>query len=132
MSLAWKAVAAWFILFAVMFANGAVRVALVQPRLGTDRARQLSSLTGLVLVLLVSGAFVHVSPEASSPQLWWVGLVWLAWTVVFEFLFGHFVNGTSWRALLADYNILRGRLWPIVLVGVWLGPWLFGVVSGRR
>jgi hypothetical protein len=132
MSLAWKAVVAWFILFVLMFANGAARVTLLQPRLAADRARQLASLTGLVLVLLVSGGFVHVSPVATSLQLWRVGVAWLACTVAFEFLFGHFVSGTSWHALLADYNILRGRLWPLVLIGVWLGPWLLGAVSGRH
>ena len=132
MSLGWRAVVTWFVLFVVMFANGAVRVILLQARLGADRARQVSSLSGLLLVLLVSGVFVHLSPEATSLQLWRIGVAWLACTVAFEFLFGHFVSGTSWRALLADYNVLRGRLWPLVLVGVCLSPWLLGKISGRH
>jgi hypothetical protein len=127
-----KAILAWLLLFAVMFANGAVRVVVLQPQLGEDRARQGASLSGLALVLIVSWLFVRVSPEASTAKLWWVGVAWLVATVAFEFLFGHFVSGLSWHALLADYNILRGRLWSLILIGVCLGPWFWGVVVARR
>ena len=132
MSLGVKAVAAWFALFMLMFSNGAARVVLLQPRLGEERARQVASLTGAVLVLALSGLFVGVSPEATSSQLLSVGVGWLAGTVAFEFLFGHFVSGASWTALLADYNILRGRLWSLILLCVCLGPWLCGALMGRR
>jgi hypothetical protein len=127
-----KAMVAWLVLFVVMFANGAARVIVLQPRLGEDRARQLASLTGLSLVLLVSGLFVRVAPEATSRELWEVGVAWLACAMAFELLFGHFVSKMSWSALLADYNILRGRLWSLVLIGVCLGPWFWGAISGRR
>jgi hypothetical protein len=123
---------AWLALFVVMFANGAARVIVLQPRLGEDRARQLASLTGLSLVLLVGALFVHLAPEATSQELWEVGVAWLACTMAFEFLFGHFVSRMSWSALLADYSILRGRLWSLVLLGVGLGPWFCGAIGGRR
>jgi hypothetical protein len=127
-----KAILAWLLLFAVMFANGAVRVVVLQPQLGEDRARQAASLSGLALVLIVSWLFVRVSPEASTAQLWWVGVAWLVATVAFELLFGHFVSGLSWQALLADYDILRGRLWSLILIGVCLGPWFWGTFGARR
>jgi hypothetical protein len=62
----------------------------------------------------------------------WVGAAWLASTVAFELVFGHFVSGLSWSALLADYDIMRGRLWSLILVSVSLGPWLWGAVRRRR
>ena len=126
-----KATLGWLLLFVVMFANGAIRVLVLQPQLGEDRARQVASLSGVPLVLLVSWLFVRVSPEARSAQLWRVGIAWLITTVAFEFLFGHFVSGLSWHALLADYNILRGRLWSLILISVCLGPWFWGAVSAR-
>ena len=46
-----QAVGAWLLLFVVMFANGAVRVAVLQPWLGEERARQAASLVGIALVL---------------------------------------------------------------------------------
>jgi len=39
-----------------------------------------------------------------------IGLVWLAMTVAFEFLFGDYVAGHSWDRLLHDYNLFAGRL----------------------
>jgi hypothetical protein len=132
MNIATKAVLAWFVLFAVMFANGAIRVVVLQPQLGEDRARQVASLSGVALVLTVSRLFVRLSPEAVPSQLLWVGVAWLTGTLAFEFLFGHFVSGLSWSALLADYNIIRGRLWALILISVCLGPWFWGAVSGRR
>jgi hypothetical protein len=131
MSLGVKAVIAWLILFVVMFTNGTVRVLVLQPRLGEDHARQVASLTGVGLVLLASWLFVRVSPRATPKQLLGVGLGWLAATVAFEFLFGHFVSGQSWSGLLADYDVRQGRLWSLIIPSVGLGPWLCGVLAGR-
>jgi len=49
---------------------------------------------------------------ASAETLLGVGLLWLALTVSFELLFGRYVAGARWKALLADNDLLRGRLWP--------------------
>jgi hypothetical protein len=51
-----------------------------------------------------------------------IGVIWLLLTIAFEFTFGTFVMGNSLSALLADYNILAGRTWPIFLLGVLLAP----------
>ena len=131
-SVATRAVLAWFSLFAVMFANGTLRVVALQPALGVDRARQVASLTGTGLVLLVSWWFVRSSPRATSPQLLAVGAGWLVATLAFEFVFGRFVSGLSWSALLADYDITKGRLWPLILLSVFLGPWLTKHVGRAR
>ena len=130
MTIVAKAVVAWLLLFVVMFANGSVRVVVLQPRLGEDRARQAASLVGVALVLVVSRLFVRFAPAATSPQLWRVGAGWLAATLAFELLFGRFVSGLRWNELLADYDVARGRLWPLVLGSVFLGPWLCGL-AGR-
>jgi hypothetical protein len=132
MTLPAKATVAWLFLFMVMFANGAIRVLVLQPELGEDLARQLASLSGVGLVLLVSWMFVRASPSAKPAQLLWVGVAWLCATVAFEFSFGRFVSGLSWQTLLADYNVLRGRLWSLILVSVCLGPWLCGTVRAGR
>jgi hypothetical protein len=127
-----KAALGWLLLFVVMFANGTIRVVALQPQLGEERARQVASLSGMVLVLIVSRLFVRNAQEARSSQLLWVGVAWLAGTMLFEFVFGHFVSGQSWSTLLADYDITRGRLWSLILVSVCLGPWFWGAVSSKR
>jgi hypothetical protein len=123
-----KAAVSWLLLFAFMFANGAARVLALEPHLGEHRARQAASLSGAALVLVVAWFFVRFTGEATTRQLLWVGLAWLLATLAFEFLFGHFVSRLGWSALLADYDITHGRLWPLVLLCVCLGPWFWSVV----
>jgi hypothetical protein len=50
--------------------------------------------------------------------------MWLGLTVAFEFLFGHFARGLSWKELLHDYDILSGRLWVLVLLWITVAPYL--------
>jgi hypothetical protein len=131
MTLSVKAGVTWLILCVVMFTNGAIRALVLQPRLGEDLARQVASLTGVLFVLLASWFFVRVCPQATSRQLLWVGAGWLAATVAFEFVLS-FVTGLGWRALAGEYNIVRGRLWSLIVLSVFLGPWLCGVVARRQ
>jgi hypothetical protein len=130
MTLGVKAGVAWLILCAVMFTNGAIRALVLQPRLGEDLARQVASLTGVLFVLLASWLFVRAIPRATSRQLLYVGLGWCVATVPFESVLG-FVTGLGWRALLAEYNILEGRLWSLIVLAVLLGPWGCGIVARR-
>ena len=131
MTLSAKAGLTWLGLCLVMFTNGAIRAVVLQPRLGEDLARQVASLTGVLLVLLASWLFVRVAPEATSRQLLWVGVGWLAATMAFECILG-LASGLGWRPLLADYDIVRGRLWTLVLLTVFFGPWMCGVVARPR
>ena len=130
MTLGVKASVVWLILCVAMFTNGAIRALVLQPRLGEDIARQVASLTGVLFVLLASWLFVRVVPQATSRQLLGVGAGWLAATLVFEFILG-LVSGLGWRAMLAEYNIVRGRLWSLIVLSVFLGPWLCGVLARR-
>jgi hypothetical protein len=49
-------------------------------------------------------------------------------TVLFEFGFGHYVMGTPWHVLVADYNLLAGRVWLLVPLSMAAFPLLFGRV----
>jgi hypothetical protein len=50
--------------------------------------------------------------------------MWVALTLAFEFLAGHYLFGTPWNQLLADYNVLGGRIWALALVTTAIAPWL--------
>jgi hypothetical protein len=132
MGLGARAVLMWIVLLAAMFGNGTLRVLVLQPGLGEELARRWASLTGVCVVAVLSAVFVRACPDATPRQLLRVGATWLVLTLAFEFLFGHFVSGMSRAALLADYDIRRGRLWVLVLVATLLAPWLLGTLSGRR
>jgi hypothetical protein len=45
-----------------------------------------------------------------------IGSFWFFLTIAFEFIFGYYVVGNNWDKLLMDYNVLKGRLWILVLI----------------
>jgi hypothetical protein len=120
------AVAVWVAMAILMMANGALRERLLTPRWGELQAHQLSSLSGSVIVLAVCFlALPRLAATSTALQLQ-LGLGWLLLTIVFEFGFGHWVAGHSWKRLVADYDLLHGRLWLLVLLSTFAGPWLMG------
>lgn len=115
-----------------MVCNGVVRVLLLQPRLGHSVARQASCLLGMGAILAISASFVRRLDDPTPTVLFRIGVLWLALTLAFELLFGHYVSGVGWEMLLADYDLLAGRLWPLVLLTTLLAPWLCGRVHKSR
>ena len=109
-----------------MMGNGVFRVLVLQPRLGEAGARQASCLMGITIILLLTAFFVRTLVRPTSAALVGIVLLWLALTVAFEIVFGHYVSRLSWETLIADYDIREGRLWPLVLLTTLLAPWFCG------
>ncbi len=116
---------AWLILVVAAIINGAIREAVYKNRLGDLRAHQVSTLTGIILFGVIIWGLSRLWPLQSAKQAWTVGFIWLALTIAFEFLFGHFVVGHPWSKLLHDYNILAGRVWMLVLIWTTIAPYVF-------
>jgi hypothetical protein len=127
-----KSVLMWLALAVAMFANGTFRVLVLQPRLGEDLARQLAVLPGIAIIFGLTLPFVRSLPNPTRADLLKVGALWLALTVAFETGLG-LGRGMSWDAILADYNVARGRLWPLALLATFIAPWFWGtLVRGER
>ena len=134
MTISLTAVAVWFVFGLIAFGVGAVREVFLRPRVGEPTAHAIGTLSAVALVALVIHAYIRrVHESCSRADLLRIGLLWLVLTVAFEFGFFHYhyVVGKPWDVLLADYNILRGRLWVLVLATVLLGPILVGTIPGR-
>jgi hypothetical protein len=117
------AVGVWLVLMVLAILNGVLRNATYARALGEYAGHVLSSLILIAVVFVVTYAFLRlVRIDYGLGDLLVVGAMWLVMTVAFEFLFGHYVAGHPWPRLLADYNILKGRVWALVLLAVFLGP----------
>ena len=55
-------------------------------------------------------------------------MLWTGLTVAFEFLFFHYVRKYSWKELLGNYDVRKGRLWPLVLIATLTAPVLIGMM----
>lgn len=117
--------AAWFVLLFVAMVNGALRESTYGKYISELAAHQLSCVTGILLFAVVIHQYVRRWPPASGREAWRIGLFWMGLTVAFEFLFFHYVGGHSWEALLANYDMSAGRLWPLILLWVAVAPYVF-------
>ncbi len=116
---------AWFAMLLVSVLNGTLRDFTYGRHMPELLAHQLATLVGIVLLGGVIWLYMHRWPFASARQALGVGLFWMVLTVVFEFLFFHYVGGHAWSVLLANYDLSAGRLWPLILLWVAIAPWLF-------
>jgi hypothetical protein len=121
----------WLLLIGAESVHGVLRTALLTPRIGDFAARQAGVLTGSVLILALAYLTVPLIRASRSRELLWVGLLWVALTVLFEAGLGHFVLGISWETFFSDYKIGRGGLMPIGLVILALAPLIAAKLRDR-
>ena len=116
------AILVWIVFLAIAFGFGAIRELMLTPAIGESASHVIGTLAVVVAFLGVIFLFVRRYESLPSGTFWFVGVAWLAATIAFEFLFFHFASGKSWSDLLADYNVLRGRIWILVPLTTLLGP----------
>ena len=118
----WRALVVWLVLIAVEFVHGMLRAIFLVPVVGDFRARQIGVFTGSLLILLVACLFVQWLRTTERKALTLVGILWVVLTVTFEFSFGHFVFGRSWRDLASDYDLVHGGFLSVGLVVLAFSP----------
>jgi hypothetical protein len=121
----------WLVLVILAIINAIIRESVYGPHVTSFQAQQISALIFIIILFIFTIIFLKVLPiKATSRQYLFLGLFWLALTIIFEFLFGHYVVGNSWSELLAAYNLLQGQLWPLVLIATVLMPWIVSKING--
>ena len=122
----------WVVLLILSIVNAVIRETLYAPKIGKHLGHAVSSLIAIAYILAVAYWFVNgIKTDVTKIDLLWIGVFWLILTTVFEFGFGHYVMGRPWDYLLADYNILKGRLWSLVLLTMLIAPSLWGFILRR-
>lgn len=117
-----KSVLVWMVLLTLAVLNGAFRETLLSPRFGAYASHVVSTLMLCILILLVTFASLAWIGPRDLAAAWRIGLTWLALTLAFEFLAGHYLFGSPWPTLLADYDVLHGRVWVLVLLTTAMAP----------
>lgn len=122
MTLAWASLL-WLAFLATAILAGTLRQFLLTPAMGDTPARALCTVLLCVLYFASIRAFVLRRHIDDFTTLLLLGVFWSGLTLAFEFGFG-LARGLSWDAMLADYNILEGRLWPLVPLTLLVAPLL--------
>ena len=128
-----RALAVWVLVLVIAILNGAIREGILRPAWGTRVAHVVSTVSLSILILIaawMTGPFARYPTTAAA---WGVGVLWVVLTLGFEFLGGHFLFGKTWEVLLADYDLVQGRIWPLVLVVTLIAPVLaFNAALARQ
>lgn len=127
-----RALTVWLIMVVVAILNGGFRNAVITPRLGERAGHLISTATGCAAFLLLMWLTLPWIGARGRRHLMLLGVSWFVLAVAFEFLAGHYLFGNSWEMLVADYNVLRGRVWAVVLLVMLLGPQWMGRLRGLR
>ncbi len=115
----------WVILVILALLNATIREEVYGPFLTPLLAHQISTFIMIIIIFLFTYIFLGILHlQATIRQYLLLGLLWLVLTILFEFIFGHYIMGHSWDKLLADYNLLQGRIWVLVPIATALMPWI--------
>ena len=119
-----RALLVWCLLLVLAVLNGGVRDTWLSPALGDTAGRATSSVLLALLIILATWLTIRWIGPATAGQAMTVGALWVVLTLAFEFGAGHYGFGKSWAELLADYDLLRGRIWLLVLLTTFVAPLL--------
>ena len=114
-----SALGIWFVFLVFAIINATLRERFFFKKLGELRSHQLSSLIFIIIIFLITYSWLKLTEfQVSIFQSLLIGFIWFFLTIFFEFFAGRYLFGNSWKRLLNDYNILKGRLWVFVLLSL--------------
>jgi hypothetical protein len=128
--MAGRSLVVWFVMLVLASVNGAIREALLIPSMGDVAGRAVSTLMLSGLVFLLTYLTIRWIHPRSARDTLNIGILWVALTLAFEFLGGHYLFGNAWSRLLEDYNVFRGRIWILVLITTALAPFACARLRG--
>lgn len=120
--------AAWLGGAVIGVANGATRELTYGKALPEPAANAISAVTAAAAFLGYFDFLQRRRPLRSRRQALFVGGAWTTLTVGFEFGLGR-AQGKEWSELTAEYDLRRGRMWPLMLLTLATGPELARVRS---
>ncbi|MGM0509652.1 MAG: hypothetical protein ACQESD_00795 [Thermoplasmatota archaeon] len=101
----------------------AIREGIFDRLLGVEISKILVTIILISFILFMTYILLHKTDIVFlEKDLLAIGVLWLVMTLVFELLFGRFVLSGSLEFFAADYDIIRGKLWTLVLLTQLLAP----------
>ncbi|MEO5584987.1 MAG: hypothetical protein ABIQ75_05995 [Flavobacteriales bacterium] len=127
-----RALLVWLVLMVLAILNGTVREYGITPLTGGRTGHWISTFMLCAFILLATWAGLNWMGPQNTHDAWRIGIFWTTLTIAFEFGAGHFLFKHPWSKLFAEYNLLNGRIWVLVLLTTLLAPWVVGVWRGLQ
>lgn len=126
----WKALLIWFVFMVGAIANGTLRIGVVIPMTGEAVGHVISTALLSGIILVITWATITWIGPVTTAQAIAIGVSWLLMTLAFEFGVGGLISHRTWPEMLADYNVMKGRVWVVVPMITLLAPWWMAKLRG--
>ncbi len=78
-----------------------------------------------IIVISIFSYFLIKKYNSYKPLFWMnIGVLWLTFTLMFEFGGGHFIAGESFELLFEGWKFWKGNIWILVLLSHLLMPYI--------
>jgi len=119
-----KAAFIWIIIAAFAIANGIFKESFLEPYLGKVIALPASGITLSIIIFSVILLSFRLIEGYRHVTYLYIGLQWVSMTLIFEFIFGHYIMERSWQELFQVFNIFEGNLFLLALLVTLFSPLL--------
>ena len=119
----------WLVMVMLAIVNGFFRDAVLAVNIGEALVLPIS---GISLCILIFGTVFLTFPLVGKNRnsvYFAVGLQWVLMTLLFEVIFGHYVQGKSWLEVSQVFNLLEGNLFVVVLFVTLISPYLVAKIK---
>jgi hypothetical protein len=121
-SLFFRAIAVWIIMVILAIVNGFFRENVLLANIGQNFALVFSGISLSVLIFIAIYLTFPLFNKQDNKTYLLIGLEWVSMTLLFEFIFGHYVIGKSWSEILEVFDIISGNLFIVVLLTSLFSP----------
>jgi hypothetical protein len=123
-----KIILMWFLFIPIPIINGFLRESWYKKKVGELGANIVGFFVLSSIFLVYTYLFFkNQISNFHNNEIFLIGSLWLVMTLIFEFGIG-LITGRSWKYMLADYNVLKGRLWPLNLIIIFLAPFIIKLI----
>ena len=126
-----KATMIWCIIVVFAIANGIFRESFLELYLEESIALPISGITLSIIIFTITFLSFKLI-EKNRPLIYlYIGIQWVVMTLLFEFLFGHFVMKKSWQELLQVFDVFEGNLFLLALLTSLFSPIIVSRIRKR-
>jgi len=120
----------WLLIAVTEVVHGALRVKMLNRRVGDKRARQIAVFTGSGLIILIAFITLPWIAATTVQECLATGLLWIVLMFGLEIYFGRFVFRVPWKRIFADFDFRRGGLLSIGFLVLFLAPLISAKLHG--
>lgn len=118
-----KSILIWLLIIPFAILNGVLRESVLNSILGENVALPISGILLSLIIFLIAYFLLPKLKFNNVKAPCYIGLLWMALTIILEFGIGA-LSGQDFQEMLLAYNPLSGNLWLLVLIVTGISPWL--------